>query len=357
VELTYQLILSSILLIGAVVPTCANAAEATGVDLERVPYTQPATLAKLPDGRVIHVKCMGSGSPTVIFTAGMGDWSVAWRKVQPEVAKLTRACTWDRAGFGFSGNSPQAQLIANTTTDLELALKSAGVPGPYVMVGHSMGGLESVLFADRHPEAVIGMVLVDPSAPGQAARLHRANPQFDDMSAAMLKNALAGMRRCEAGVASGVVRLGAPDPDECLDYEKGYPTETAAALAKLDSVPARWATHASLVENFNASSMSLVNPARRFGEMPLIILTAGAPRVPPPNMPAEAAEAFRNGTRDFAAEFNRMHDDLAALSTRGSNRRVADSGHYIQYKRPDLVIAAIEEVVRQSRTAAVGVQK
>jgi pimeloyl-ACP methyl ester carboxylesterase len=347
-----RFLLPSVLLLGAVICIDVSAAEPTGVDPERIPYTYPATLAKLPDGRVIHVTCMGSGSPTVILTAGMGDWSVAWRKVQPAVARLTRACAWDRAGFGYSGNSPKTQLTANTTTDLEGALLSAEVAGPYVMVGHSLGGLESVMFADRHPEEVAGMVLVDPSSPGQAARFHHANPQIDDLFAAYTKKAVAGMRRCEIGVTNGTIRPGSPDPDACLVYPNSYPPETAAAMTKLDRDPARWATKASLLENFDANSMSLVNPARRFGAMPLVVLTAGEQWTAPPDLPPQSAAMFRDGISGYFAVANQLHEELAALSTRGSNRQVADSGHYIQYKRPDLVIAAIEDVVRQTRAGA-----
>ena len=331
--------------------TVAAAATAP-VDPERVPYARPATLAKLPDGRVVHVKCMGSGSPTVILTAGLGDWGIAWRKIQPAVAKSTRVCVWDRAGFGFSDGSHQVQLIANTTNDLEAALNGAGVAGPYVMVGHSMGSLESVLFTDRNRNSVVGMMLVDPSVPDQAARLRNAAPGVASVLAAYQSKGIDRMRSCAAGVGSGALTTSSPDPDGCLVYAKGYPAETAAALAKLDTDPSRWSAKISLMENFDASAVSLANPARRYGAMPLIILTAGKLQNIPPDMPPASAQEIRHGYPAFAAEFNRAHDDLAALSTRGSNRLVADSGHYIQYERPDLVIAAINEVLAQSRESA-----
>src|SRR5450830_1008376 len=288
---TLPAMLFSLVALGAAAQT--PAAVATPADPERRPYAKPGILAALPDGRRIHFNCMGSGSPTVIMTAGLGDWSASWRKVQPTVARSTRVCTWDRAGFGFSDGSTQVQLIANTVSDLEAALKSAAIAGPYLMVGHSMGGLES-----------------------------------------------------------GAIGVGTPDPKGCLVYTGGYAPETAAALAQRDTEWLRWAAKISLHERFDESARSLARPARNYGAMPLIVLTAGKPFTPPASMAPATAEAIRAGWPAFSAEFNRAHDDLAALSTRGSNRMVADAGHYIQYDRPDLVIAAIEEVVKASRDGA-----
>ena len=347
---TLPAMLFSLVALGAAAQT--PAAVATPADPERRPYAKPGILAALPDGRRIHFNCMGSGSPTVIMTAGLGDWSASWRKVQPTVARSTRVCTWDRAGFGFSDGSTQVQLIANTVSDLEAALKSAAIAGPYLMVGHSMGGLESVLFADRHPEAVAGMVLVDPSVPDQADRLGKAAPSMAAAVKGLRAPILAEMRDCASGVQSGAIGVGTPDPKGCLVYTGGYPPETAAALAQRDTEWLRWAAKISLHERFDESARSLARPARNYGAMPLIVLTAGKPFTPPASMAPATAEAIRAGWPAFSAEFNRAHDDLAALSTRGSNRMVADAGHYIQYDRPDLVIAAIEEVVKASRDGA-----
>ena len=126
-------------------------------DLSLTVYAKPQRLVELRDGRKIHLFCLGKGSPTVILTAGGGDWAAGWGKVQAPIARKTRVCAWDRAGFGFSDPSSAPQDVSHTTTDLEEAFKRAKIDGPYVLVGHSTGGYESLLFADRHPRQVLGM--------------------------------------------------------------------------------------------------------------------------------------------------------------------------------------------------------
>lgn len=328
------------------------APETPPVDPQLLPYAKPDTLAKLPDGRAIHLKCMGAGSPTVILTAGLGDWGEVWRKVQPSVATTTRVCAWDRAGFGYSDGSLHEQTVANTTSDLEGALKAAGVRGPYVVVGHSLGGYESLLFADRNRDAVVGMALVDPSIPDQAARLRKAAPgamaTIDELQG-WVANIL---RSCAAAVKTGKVAPGSPDPDGCLDYPATFPKETAAALAKRDTEETRWAAKISLHENFEASGRLVVNPARNYGAMPLVILTSGKPQPVPPEMPQKLADGYLKGYPAFQAEWARAHDELAGLSSRGRHQLVSDSSHYIQIERPDVVIDAINEVVAHSRRVA-----
>jgi pimeloyl-ACP methyl ester carboxylesterase len=341
------------LALSAIVSAQAMAAtETSSVDPLLLPYAKPDILAKLPDGRAIHLKCMGAGSPTVILNAGLGDWSEVWRKVQPSVATTTRVCAWDRAGFGFSDGSLRPQTVANTTSDLEGALRAARVPGPYVMVGHSLGGYESLLFADQHRDAVVGMVLVDPAIPDQFARLRRASPALAASLEAVDRMGADDLRICEAAVKSGKVTPGSPYAEGCLVYPPTYPPKTTAALSKLDVEPGRWAAKLSLLENVELSGRLVVNPARNYGAMPLVVLTAAMPQSIPNGLPSAIAEGYAKGYPAYLAEWTRAHDELAALSSRGRNQLVSDSTHYIQVERPDVVIDAISEVVNESRHAA-----
>src|SRR5688572_29775368 len=147
----------------------AAAAQAPRGDPRLEPYSRPQVLADVGGGRAIHVVCMGEGSPTVVLTAGAGNWAETWRGVQPELARRTRVCAWDRPGFGFSSPSGARQDVGATMRDLERALRAANVRGPYVLVGHALGAYESLLFADRHPRDVAGMVLDDPRFPVHVA--------------------------------------------------------------------------------------------------------------------------------------------------------------------------------------------
>ena len=116
----------------------------------------------------VHLNCIGQGSPTVVLDGGWGYTSVEWSGwVQPEVANHTRVCAYDRAGMGWSEPEPGPAHAIQTTTELHTLLQEADEEGPYVLVGHSLAGLYSRIYADRYPEEVAGMVLVDSSHPDQ----------------------------------------------------------------------------------------------------------------------------------------------------------------------------------------------
>ena len=310
-------------------------------DLSLTVYAKPQQLVELRDGRKIHLFCLGKGTPTVILTAGLGDWAVVWGNVQAPIARETRVCAWDRAGFGFSDPSSAPQDVSHTTIDLEEALKRAKIDGPYVLVGHSMGGYESLLFADRHPPLVLGIVLIDPAFPDQDRRLRLVAPKYaaflsdiNDESAALLK-------KCAAELRSGVLTIRSPDPNKCFDYAPSFPPELAAALIRLDSNPARLTTEASTFEQFAHSSQIVVNPERNYGSIPIRVLTTSDP---PPGTPADALAA----RPPFAAEWLRAHDAMAALSTAGINKTVAGSSH--NDFKPEVVISTVGEVIDKART-------
>ena len=319
------------------------------VDALYLPYEQPGIFTKLATGETIHIKCMGVGSPTVILTAGAGDWSAAWRNVQPQIAKTTRVCAWDRPGFGFSSGSTQRQTTSNTATVLKAALTAARIRGPYIVVGHSLGAYESVMFKDRNPKAVVGMVLVDPSIPDQGNRMRQAAPRFAQAMDAYTASNLAVYGRCIAGLKSGTLTIGSKDPDGCLGYAADYPAELTLALAQRDLNPLRFATAGSMFQNIDADGQSMVNPTRSYGTMPLIVLTATKD---PAAWPPGFTQAAQDELPAFKSVWSRGHDEYAALSSRGVNRLVSDSTHYVQYYQPQVVIVAIEEVVAAARKDA-----
>src|SRR5215469_14355900 len=284
-------------------------------DLSLTVYAEPQRLVELRDGRKIHLFCLGTGSPTVILMAGLGDWAAAWSKVQAPIALKTRVCAWDRAGFGFSDPSSAPQDISHTTTDLEEALKRAKIDGPYILVGHSMGGYESLLFADRHPRQVLGMVLIDPALPDQDRRAKLVAPKYAAFLSAGFDQSAALLKKCAAELRSGVLRIGSPDPDNCFDYSPSFPIELTAALMRLDNNPARLMTEASTFEQFAHSCQMVVNPERNYGSIPIRVLTASEPL---PDTPADALAA----RPPFAAEKRRAHAAMAALSTDGINKMV-----------------------------------
>lgn len=310
-----------------------------------LPFADERAVVKLADGRAIGLNCRGSGAPTVIFIPGQGDWGAVWAKVRPAIAAKTRACTWDRAGYGFSGGTAQPQTLANRVADLAAGLRRGGISGPVILVGHSLGGYESLGFADRYRQRVAGMVMVDPSFPGQDVAFTKL-PAFREFIRAYNKQQTDLLGRCAAQVRAGKLKPGGPDPEGCLDYPPDYPPALKAALIKRDATdPARFDAQRSLLDNFEEASSSIVDPKRQYGAMPLIVLTATEAQPLPPDVP----DAVRADWLAFQPIWARAHDALAALSTRGTNRAVPGTSHYIQLIKPQAVIEAVGEVIVEAR--------
>jgi pimeloyl-ACP methyl ester carboxylesterase len=316
------------------------------VDTSLVPYASTKDSVRLPDGRMIHLVCMGKGSPTVILTTGANGWSIAWRGVQPAVAAQARVCAWDRAGFGLSSAVLKPQTVDQTAADLQAALAAGHIDGPYVLVGASMGGWESLLLKDRMSSMVVGMVLVDPSFPDQTERQNRVySPALKAWDDSHPPPFVPILRKCVTALRAGTVPAG--DPDGCLGGARppAYPPALIAALDKVqaDRTPQmRAATLEGMLAGpeLNAiNSKVTIKPGRDYGNMPLIVLTAsqigGVPGIP---AQLQMQGAWREG-----------HRDLAALSHRGEDRIVPDSPHDIAAAKPQAVIDAIDEIVDLAR--------
>jgi pimeloyl-ACP methyl ester carboxylesterase len=114
-------------------------------------------------GRSLYLKCAGSGRPTVVMDAGMASGHEAWNSVAPAVSKLARTCTYDRAGVAGSDDAPKPRTLRSLVSDLRRLLAHAGVKPPYLLVGHSFGGLDMRLYASEYPHDVVGLVLLDPT--------------------------------------------------------------------------------------------------------------------------------------------------------------------------------------------------
>src|SRR5579864_6179263 len=160
------LFLSS-LFVFAVIAVFTSTVKGSGQQAANSPST-PADIFYARPGQLVHaggfrlnLYCMGSGSPTVVFDSGWGDWAPAWSKVQPEIAKWTRACSYDRAGAGFSDPGPLPRTSVHIAGELRTALHNAGIKGPYILVGHAFGGDNVRTFAARYMPEVAGMVMVD----------------------------------------------------------------------------------------------------------------------------------------------------------------------------------------------------
>jgi pimeloyl-ACP methyl ester carboxylesterase len=147
------------MLMGHIYESKAEAADAQA-------YPPPGQMVDI-GGYRLHIHCTGTGSPTVVIEAGWGDFSPSWTGVQQEAAKTTQVCTYDRAGSGWSDPGPLPRNALQYAKELHSLLHNANLPGPYVLAGHSMGGIPVRVFTNLYPSEVAGVVLIDSMVPGQ----------------------------------------------------------------------------------------------------------------------------------------------------------------------------------------------
>jgi pimeloyl-ACP methyl ester carboxylesterase len=347
----------AILLAGLAAAPASRAAPASTVEQQMAPYLTPQNEVRVGNGRTINLVCLGNGSPTVILSSGLGGWSVWWGPVQRPLAERTRVCAWDRAGYGFSSPSAEPQDIVHTTKDLEQALMRAGIRGPYVMVGHSLGAYESLRFTDLHRKTVVGMVLVDPAIPDQASLEERIAPQYAMAVRAKGEQLVKQRQDCAAQLQDGTLKRSAPQFERCTAAPAALTPSLKVVIARLNADPARLLTEASTEEQSEADdSREAVNMQRRYGDMPLIVLTAGrdesfALSALPSGTPAEGEQLRKQIALFIRDAWGPAHDAYASLSARGSNQ-IVDSGHNIPTSKPEAVVSAVNEVLKELRASA-----
>jgi pimeloyl-ACP methyl ester carboxylesterase len=147
-----------IIAVALIVLGCVYQAIATAIDKNK--YPPPGALVDV-DGHRMHIYCMGKGSPTVILEAGGFSFSSEWYWVQQEFAPTHRVCAYDRAGSGWSEPGPAPRTALRVVTELHTLLLKANVTGPYVLAGHSFGGILNRVYTTQYPDEVLGIVLVD----------------------------------------------------------------------------------------------------------------------------------------------------------------------------------------------------
>ena len=180
----------------------------------------------LVDGHAMRIDCSGSGSPTIMLDAGLGNDGLIWGRVQPALAKTTRVCSYDRAGFGWSDTLPSPRDADHVATELHGLLAAAHITGPVVLMGHSIAGIYIRDYATRYPENIAGLIFVDASTPWQNRNLaFKAHPNPGPLPglSALLK---------KAAIAAGIPRL----LGECSRTLPGFDAQ-AAKLQAEDRVP------------------------------------------------------------------------------------------------------------------------
>jgi pimeloyl-ACP methyl ester carboxylesterase len=270
----------------------------------------------------MHIDCSGQGAPTVVLDSGLGDSFVSWQKVQPQIAKFTRVCSYDRAGIGYSDSSSQPRTSRIIAEELHSLLQAASISSPYVVVGHSMGGYDVRVFAALYRNEVAGMVLVDASHPDQEKRLPL---ELKDMEGSWLRQA----EFLEFGMVFGVPRFsGLCDENPAVRAVECNFHTAREGIAEMKAFP---------------ESAEQAAAAGSLGDLPLAVLSHD-PDKPSAEFPADVARRTNDA-------WEKMQEEMAHLSTRGTQTIAKNSGHYIQMDRPELVIDAVRNVVDQARQA------
>jgi pimeloyl-ACP methyl ester carboxylesterase len=283
------------------------------------------------DGRRLHLHCTGSGSPAVVIEAGASAFAVDFALVQPEIAKTTRVCSYDRAGSGWSDPRPDVETPIRVIRDLRTLLDTAGEEGPFVMVGASRGGVFVRLFQAEYQADVAGFVLIDPTAED------RLFVMFQGQGVA-LTSLTEEQHRLTQPPPAADIPVPTRQPQTGPPFDRLPPALYATRVA-LDrrliasmppTVPGRVAAEFAAGDYAMLSRLSAARKAAPalLGDMPLIVLTRG-----------------RGGAEE-------AHAELARMSRNSRHTVVQDSYHEIHLSHPAAVVRAVGDVVAAVRTKA-----
>jgi pimeloyl-ACP methyl ester carboxylesterase len=275
----------------------------------------------------LHIVCQGTGRPAVILDSGSGDAWVSWFRVQPEVAKVTRVCSYDRAGIGYSDPSPQPRSRRRIVEEMRTLLARAGVHPPYVLVGHSFGGLDVQLYAALHPEEVAGLVLEESAHEDHWAHAPR---EFRQVSQERMEEESLLAEKAERG-----------DPMPPILSVPGLPWKERRQLAPVVRRAAWYRASYEESKVGEASPQELGGGLLHRLNVPLVVLSAGSRQRPP----SRSLELHQRWIR-IAGE---LQDDLASRSPCSRHITVQGAGHFIHWDQPQAVVEAITTLVAALR--------
>jgi pimeloyl-ACP methyl ester carboxylesterase len=293
-----------LMLLGAIYESRAEAADVRA-------YPPPGQMIDV-GGYRLHLNCTGTGSPTVVIESGWGDMSASWGWVQPEVAKTMRVCTYDRAGMGWSEVSPEPRTAREFALELHTLLAKANEPGPYVLVGHSLGGYTMQVYAHDYPAEVSGLVLIDSQdlpASDNATPNPAPKPGGTSMPSLMAR--------------IGLVRL----LGEPLGSLQNLPLKEQQAFKALSVTPRSVQTFLDEGRGMSEGGAQ-ARAVTTLGALPIIVLSRG---------------------KDQDAKHTAAQASLLQLSTDSQQFFAEQSGHSIMIDQPQAAVEAIMKMVEQLR--------
>jgi pimeloyl-ACP methyl ester carboxylesterase len=289
--------------------------QAVATEIDQRTYSPPGEMVDV-NGHLMHINCVGEGSPTVILEAANLGMSAHWVRVQQQLAQTTRVCAYDRAGLGWSERGPEPRDARQISSELHTLLKGAGTEGPYVLVGHSYGGLYARLYAARYSEEVAGVVLVDSTHPEQFTRSPEGRAMYEQTN--RLDAVLPILTRL------GVIRL--------TNFYPAHPDLPPRQREQIEAFNSSTRQVSTTVEEFRATpeTAAQVRGTGSLGDKPLVVISAGEQ---PPS-------------------WLEMQDELVALSPNSIHRVVDGATHEsLLYDKGDARVtsAAIDRVVEAVR--------
>jgi pimeloyl-ACP methyl ester carboxylesterase len=319
------------------ISSCVNAAMIASF---RVTHPEPGADYQV-NGHRMHLNCTGAGSPTVVLDSGLGWDSLEWSGIQPALAKSTRVCSYDRAGFGLSDPQPGPRDANHIAGELHALLGEAGVAGPVVLMGHSIAGMYIRAYASHYPEQVAGLVFVDSSTPLQNRdpRLNMAQGTGLPLWASILMMrtvSIAGYPRWKGACAG---------PGNVAGAGAGLDREAASRIGE-DLCHVQYKAVQAEFDSFDASGEETVHTGP-YGDLPILVISQ------------DTAKQFSGHTptareREFASTWNGMQEKLKELSTRGRRIIAKGSNHDVTLNRPDVIEREVPQFIEAIRTRGVG---
>ncbi len=293
----------------ALIPVIGILYQSTATLIDNYRYPPPGKLVDI-GGYKLHLHSTGQGGPAVILDAGLSGTSLGWILVQAEASKFTRVCSYDRAGYAWSGASSSKRTSQNIVEELHTLLHKAEIPGPYILVGHSFGGCNMLQFAARYPDETFGVILVD--------SVHEDLPAAASTSAAWLLSAI-GYQRLK-GVSAEIEQMFQPLPEPVRRAYMAQMNKTGysrVVAQEMECLP---------------ESLSDLRQVH-LQDKPLIVITAG---IPP--------------TGEEGNIWGSLQKKLLAKSNRSKQKVAEQSDHMINHYQPKIIVDAIREMI-ETRSA------
>lgn len=338
-----QSVIFTAIAIGALAILAGWVYQQAGTARDKKRHPAPGNLVDV-GGRSLHLLAVGEGSPTVVFESGLMSTVLSWQQVQPRIAEITRTVSYDRAGLGWSDPGPAPRDAERIVNELRELLDRDHIIPPFILVGHSFGGLTTRLFAARFPEQVAGLILIDPVVPGEWNPASEHNQKRIRTGAKILRRAAVLSRWGVLRFVSFLLRVGAkPIADPLVRImSRGAPKGDGTSKSPLfwnlppserAMAPVFWVqpqftmTIASQLENLPNSAAQVA--AAEHLERSKAVTVISAANTPPERRAEQIARA--------------------RLSSCGRHLTAAHSGHWVMSDEPELVVQAILQIIEQSR--------